>query len=152
MQADWTDDYSVEAMADDLAALLEVLGEGPLPVVGHSLGGMVALAAAAARPEPRYVVVASRRLWDRPRRIGQAHVRDSRAVLWLQDPEIGPQPTQVASRGSRPNPRSRTPGVTGRGRGLCDVRHVEPLTDPTVLATPATSRWTCPTDAESSRA
>lgn len=37
--------------ADDLAALLDARGLGPVPVVGHSMGAFVAVALAAARPD-----------------------------------------------------------------------------------------------------
>lgn len=45
-----TERYSIAAMAADLVALLDVLDVGPVDVVGHSLGGLVALRAAVARP------------------------------------------------------------------------------------------------------
>jgi pimeloyl-ACP methyl ester carboxylesterase len=44
----WAD---VPAAADDLAELLDRLGLGPVPVVGWSAGGRVALALAARRPD-----------------------------------------------------------------------------------------------------
>ena len=37
--------------ADDLAAVLDARGLGPIPVVGHSMGAFVALALAASRPD-----------------------------------------------------------------------------------------------------
>lgn len=40
------DDWTVEAYADEVAALLVSLGSGPVPVAGHSFGGYVALALA----------------------------------------------------------------------------------------------------------
>ena len=43
--------YSVEALADDLAGLVEGLGLGPVHVVGLSLGGMTAQVLAVRRPE-----------------------------------------------------------------------------------------------------
>lgn len=43
--------YTVEALAGDLLSLLDALGAGPVHVVGHSFGGLVARAAALKRPE-----------------------------------------------------------------------------------------------------
>jgi pimeloyl-ACP methyl ester carboxylesterase len=43
--------YTVEALAGDLLALLDVLDAGPVHVVGHSFGGLVARAATLKRPE-----------------------------------------------------------------------------------------------------
>lgn len=48
--SDWPGRYSIQAMADDVAGLLEQLGGGPVDLVGHSLGGLVACAVAAAHP------------------------------------------------------------------------------------------------------
>src|SRR5438132_6788133 len=42
---------SVEAYAETAAKLLDALGAGPVLVVGHSLGGAVAIALAARRPD-----------------------------------------------------------------------------------------------------
>jgi pimeloyl-ACP methyl ester carboxylesterase len=48
----WTGRYSTEGMADAVVALLRALGdEGAVDLVGHSLGGLVALRAAAAAPQ-----------------------------------------------------------------------------------------------------
>ncbi len=44
-------DYRVVTLAADLAAVIEALALGPCVVVGHSLGGRVAIAHAAAHPE-----------------------------------------------------------------------------------------------------
>lgn len=43
--------YTFEQLVDDLLALIEVLELGPVSLVGHSLGGTVALAYAAEYPE-----------------------------------------------------------------------------------------------------
>ncbi len=43
--------YSVEAWADDFAALIGELGNGPMHVLGTSLGGAMALALAVRAPE-----------------------------------------------------------------------------------------------------
>jgi N-formylmaleamate deformylase len=43
--------YSAEEMAEDAAAFIEALALAPVTVLGHSMGGAVALALAAAHPE-----------------------------------------------------------------------------------------------------
>jgi pimeloyl-ACP methyl ester carboxylesterase len=47
----WTRSYRITEMTDDVVALVEQLGIGPLPVVGHSMGAMVGLVAAARHPD-----------------------------------------------------------------------------------------------------
>ena len=49
--SDWPGRYSIQAMADDVAGLLSQLDVGPVDLVGHSLGGLVACAVASAHPE-----------------------------------------------------------------------------------------------------
>ena len=49
--SDWPGDYSIQAMADDVAGLLRQLGDRPVDLVGHSLGGLVACTVASAHPE-----------------------------------------------------------------------------------------------------
>ena len=51
----------IDGMADDCAALLAHLGEGPVDVVGHSMGGVIGLALAATAPHrvKRLVTMAS---------------------------------------------------------------------------------------------
>jgi pimeloyl-ACP methyl ester carboxylesterase len=44
-------DYSIAAFAGDVAALIDDLGIAPAIVVGHSLGGVIACALAATRPD-----------------------------------------------------------------------------------------------------
>jgi pimeloyl-ACP methyl ester carboxylesterase len=40
--SDWPGHYSIRAMADDVVGVLRQLGDGPVDLVGHSLGGLVA--------------------------------------------------------------------------------------------------------------
>lgn len=42
--------YSVDSLAADLVAVAELLGDGPVHLVGHSFGGLVARAAVLRRP------------------------------------------------------------------------------------------------------
>lgn len=58
-RSEWTRSYRVSDMADDAIALLEHLGLGSVPIVGHSMGAMVGLFVAARRPDlvERLVVV-----------------------------------------------------------------------------------------------
>lgn len=46
-----TPPYTIDALADDLAGLLDQLDTGPVVVCGLSIGGMVAMGLAAARPD-----------------------------------------------------------------------------------------------------
>lgn len=49
--SDWPGHYSIQAMADDVTGLLPQLGDRPVDLVGHSLGGLVACRVASAHPE-----------------------------------------------------------------------------------------------------
>ena len=55
----WSDEMGYAAMATDVAALIGSLGRGPVTLIGHSMGGKVAMVLAGARPEllARLVVV-----------------------------------------------------------------------------------------------
>lgn len=58
-RSQWTPSYRVAEMADDAIALIERLELAPVPIVGHSMGAMVAMIVAARRPDlvDRIVVV-----------------------------------------------------------------------------------------------
>jgi esterase len=47
----WADDTSYPSMADDVAALLDRQGLGPITLLGHSMGGKTALTLALTAPE-----------------------------------------------------------------------------------------------------
>jgi pimeloyl-ACP methyl ester carboxylesterase len=49
--SDWPGHYSIQAMADDVTGVLRQLDGGPVDLVGHSMGGLVACAIASAHPE-----------------------------------------------------------------------------------------------------
>jgi len=49
--SDWPGTYSIQLFANDVTALLPRLTDRPVDLVAHSLGGLVACAVAAARPE-----------------------------------------------------------------------------------------------------
>ena len=49
--SDWPGHYSIQEMADDVTGLLRQLGDWPVDLVGHSLGGLVACRVASAHPE-----------------------------------------------------------------------------------------------------
>ena len=62
------EDYALEAMAGDVVALLDHLGEPGVDLMGYSMGGMVSLVAAALYPERFDRVIAAgvgERLLDR---------------------------------------------------------------------------------------
>jgi pimeloyl-ACP methyl ester carboxylesterase len=50
-RSDWPGHYSIRSMADDVTGLLGQLDDGPVDLVGHSLGGLVACAVASEHPE-----------------------------------------------------------------------------------------------------
>ncbi|PJJ53380.1 alpha/beta hydrolase family protein [Mumia flava] len=49
--APWEPPYTLDRMRDDVAALLDERRAGPVDVIGHSMGGVVAYLLAAERPD-----------------------------------------------------------------------------------------------------
>lgn len=49
--SDWPGTYSLQLLAEDVAALLPQLSDQPLDLVAHSLGGLVACQVASTRPD-----------------------------------------------------------------------------------------------------
>jgi pimeloyl-ACP methyl ester carboxylesterase len=45
------DGYTIEQLSADLTALLEAMGEGPVDLLGHSMGGRVVMGLVRARPD-----------------------------------------------------------------------------------------------------
>lgn len=45
------DGYTIEQLSADLTALLQAVGEGPVDLLGHSMGGRVVMGTALARPD-----------------------------------------------------------------------------------------------------
>ncbi|MEU6010960.1 alpha/beta hydrolase [Streptomyces sp. NPDC047453] len=50
-RSDWPGDYSLELMKADVVRFLDVLGLGPVDLIGHSMGGVVAYLLAEDHPE-----------------------------------------------------------------------------------------------------
>jgi pimeloyl-ACP methyl ester carboxylesterase len=50
-RSDWPGTYSIQVFADDISTALASLGDGPVDLVGHSLGGLVACKVAVAHPD-----------------------------------------------------------------------------------------------------
>jgi len=50
-ESEWTNDYSLQAFADDALRLFEHMAAGPVSLIGHSMGGMVAINIAARRAD-----------------------------------------------------------------------------------------------------
>ncbi|GII31373.1 alpha/beta fold hydrolase [Planotetraspora mira] len=49
-RSEWPGSYRLDAMRDDVAALLDGLGTSPVNLIGHSMGGLVACLIAQERP------------------------------------------------------------------------------------------------------
>lgn len=108
--------WSPQRLADDVVELLETL-EAPAALVGHSMGGVSALLAAAARPDLVSAVVAE----DPPLDLTATPpllLDDARA--WFAA-VAGPHPTRVALEQALAGP---DPEV-GRHMGRCAVRRAD---------------------------
>jgi 2-succinyl-6-hydroxy-2,4-cyclohexadiene-1-carboxylate synthase len=94
-------DYSLDRLAADLVALLDAVGAARCDLLGHSLGGMVALRAVLARPErfASLVLMCSaarapdglplevfRRGWQLAREAGMARLFDVYRTFLAADP------------------------------------------------------------------
>jgi 3-oxoadipate enol-lactonase len=68
--SDWPGSYSIQLMADDVVRFLDTLGLGPVALVGHSMGGVVAYVLASQHPErvSRLVLEDPAPPWPRPPR------------------------------------------------------------------------------------
>jgi pimeloyl-ACP methyl ester carboxylesterase len=98
------EDYTTEAMAEDLRAILDTLGLDRVDLLGHSLGGMIALRFVLAHPER----VASLILMDSSAqamtKLMPMRLRDSLATLILAEGvgALGPRMRAASASGVRP--------------------------------------------------
>ncbi|KXS36673.1 MAG: Sigma factor sigB regulation protein rsbQ [Halomonadaceae bacterium T82-2] len=87
--AELADYTTLDAYADDLLGLVESLGQEPVVVVGHSIGGIIAMLAARRRPERfRQLIMinaSSRYLNDAPDYHGGFEREDIHALLDLME-------------------------------------------------------------------
>ena len=61
------DGYTIEQLSADLTALLEAVGEGPVDLLGHSMGGRVVMGVTLARPDlVRSLILSSRSNFAQP--------------------------------------------------------------------------------------
>jgi pimeloyl-ACP methyl ester carboxylesterase len=82
-ESGWTPDYLIDSMVEDAVATLDEMAVGPVDVVGHSLGGLVAIVLASTHPDRvRRLVIAD---------IGPRLPRGSREVTEMSS--TGPFPT-----------------------------------------------------------
>ena len=70
------EDYALQTLGDDVAALVDALGEPKAHVLGHEWGGIVAAEAALSHPEvvDRLILVNGPPAITLGREIGRAHV------------------------------------------------------------------------------
>jgi pimeloyl-ACP methyl ester carboxylesterase len=98
------EDYTTEGMAEDLRAVLDALGLDRIDLLGHSLGGMIALRFVLAHPDR----VASLILMDSSAaamtKLMPMRLRDSLATLIRADGvgALGPRMRAAAASGVRP--------------------------------------------------
>ena len=81
--------FSVEDMAADAAAVIEAVGEGPLDVIGMSMGASTALVLAAERPDlVRRLVVADGTACYGPDRVKKWEERAEQAQARARDEQL----------------------------------------------------------------
>lgn len=96
--------YTLEQLADDVAALLAALELGPCDLLGHSMGGMVALRVALAHPQQ----VASLVLMDSAARTPDGIPRDTFALARQVARSAGMETLLRLMRERAPEDRGRT--------------------------------------------
>lgn len=111
--------YTVATHAADVAALIERLGIGPVDLVGHSYGGTVAAALAAARPDlvRRLVLVEPALHWL---------LRESEEGRRILDQRAAPRPARLARARAGEDPVALTRDAIDEGTpGVFDALPVE---------------------------
>lgn len=148
---------SVEAMADTLA---ELVGDGKAALVGHSMGALAALAAAARHPErvaSLCLLGAAARMPVHPKLLALAAAREPKAVELMCDWAFGPR----GGVGGNPNPghwlqgsarallRRGDPRVLSLDLAVCDAyargpEHAAAVRCPALVVVGALDRMTPP--------
>jgi pimeloyl-ACP methyl ester carboxylesterase len=98
------EDYTTEGMAEDLAAVLDELGLGRVDLLGHSLGGMIALRFVLAHPERVASLVLMDSSGEAMTKLMPMRLRDSLAARILAEGvgPLGPRMRAAAASGARP--------------------------------------------------
>lgn len=106
----WTEKFSFASYAASVASTLRAIDEGPWVVVGHSLGGKVAMTLALTEPD---LVAKARR-----RRHRAQGLRQPRPVHRLHGRDAAPAPRGACGTGPTPRRGSRSP-TRGSRRSSC---------------------------------